>query len=420
MATAVLMPELGESVDEATITQWLKQVGDEVREFEPLVEVNTDKVDTEIPSPASGTVLKILAAPEQIVQAGMTLAWIGIPGEALPDGGGMPAAAAPKPEMEAEPEAINLQASTPASPPVLRMRPGRHPEFGYVSPVVARIVSEHNLDLKSVNGTGKDGRITKNDVLAYLDERPSHPGPAIALPGLTAGPSLPPPVAPGEVVRLTNMRKLIADHMVMSKRTSPHVTTVMEADMSKIAAHRAVNKPVFSRDGVNLTYTAYFIAAIASALRLHPMVNSSWSEDGIHLHREINIGMATALETDGLIVPVIKQADNLSLLGLARQVNDLANRARQKQLQPDDVRGGTFTLTNHGTSGSLFATPIINQPQCGILGVGMMQKRVVVINDAIAIRPMVYISFTFDHRILDGASADYFLSAVKENLETWS
>ena len=416
MATAVLMPELGESVDEATITQWLKQVGDEVREFEPLVEVNTDKVDTEIPSPAGGTVLKILAGPEQVVQAGMTLAWIGEPGESIPDGSGpLPVSVPPEavPQAEASPAAV-------APVQDLKLRPGRHPEFGYVSPVVARMVSENGLDLKSIPGTGMDGRITKNDVLAHLEGR-TQPAQAAAPPAAVTAPQpAVQPAAPGEIVKLTTMRRMIADHMVMSKRTSPHVTTVMEADMSKVVAHRAVNKPVFARDGVNLTFTAYFISAIASALKRHPAVNSSWGEDGIHLHRDINIGMATALEADGLIVPVIKQADGLSLLGLARKINDLAERARRKQLQPEEVRAGTFTLTNHGTSGSLFATPIINQPQCGILGVGMMQKRVIVIDDAIAIRPMVYISLTFDHRILDGASADYFLGAVKENLEKWS
>ncbi len=420
MATAVLMPELGESVDEATITQWLKKVGDEVSEFEPLVEVNTDKVDTEIPSPASGTILQILAGADQVVQAGTTLAWIGEPGEVVPDSPAGLSAEQSRAETKQEPVAI--PASEPAadraevSPVVMKLRPGRHPEFGYISPVVAKMVAEHNLDLNLVTGTGKDGRVTKSDVMTYLEATPVSERSAPVQPfSKPAEPAL-----PGEVVRLSTMRKMIADHMVMSKQASPHVTTVMEADLSNVVAHRAAHKPVFARDEVNLTYTAYFISAIAAALKLHPMVNSSWGEDGIHLHKDINIGMATALEGDGLIVPVIKGADELSLLGIARKVNDLARRARQKQLQPDEVRGGTFTLTNHGTSGSLFATPIINQPQCGILGVGMMQKRVVVINDAIAIRPMVYISFTFDHRILDGAIADYFLGAVKEKLENWS
>jgi 2-oxoglutarate dehydrogenase E2 component (dihydrolipoamide succinyltransferase) len=212
--------------------------------------------------------------------------------------------------------------------------------------------------------------------------------------------------------------------MVHSKHTSPHVTTVMEVDLSRVVAHREANKAAFARDGANLTFTAYFIAAIVAALKAYPIVNSSWGEEGIHIHPEINIGMATSLGEEGLIVPVIKQADGLSLLGLARAVNDLAQRARAHKLQPDEVKGGTFTLTNHGISGSLFATPIINQPQCGILGVGAIQKRPVVISDdklgdVIAIRPMVYVSLTFDHRILDGATADWFLAKVVESLKNW-
>jgi 2-oxoglutarate dehydrogenase E2 component (dihydrolipoamide succinyltransferase) len=217
--------------------------------------------------------------------------------------------------------------------------------------------------------------------------------------------------------------------MVHSKRTSPHVTTVMEADLSRVTAHRSANKGAFARDGANLTYTVYFISTIVSALKAYPIVNSSWTNEGVLLHREINIGMAVSLGEDGLIVPVIKHADGLSLLGLARAVNDLADRARARQLKPDEVKGGTFTLTNHGTTGSLFATPIINQPQCAILGVGAIQKRVVVVTsspgegdglDAIAIRPMAYVSLTFDHRILDGAVADYFLGKVVELLQNWN
>ena len=216
---------------------------------------------------------------------------------------------------------------------------------------------------------------------------------------------------------LNPVRQAIANHMVHSKHTSPHVTTVMEVDFSHVVADRQANKDAFARDGVRLTYTAYFIAATVSALKAYPIVNSSWSEEGVVIHSSINIGMATSLGEEGLIVPVIKNADQLSLLGLARSVNDLANRARAKQLQPDEVKDGTFTITNHGISGSLFATPIINQPQCAILGVGAIQKRVVVVGDAIAIRPMVYVSLTFDHRILDGAVADNFLAKVVESLQ---
>jgi 2-oxoglutarate dehydrogenase E2 component (dihydrolipoamide succinyltransferase) len=222
------------------------------------------------------------------------------------------------------------------------------------------------------------------------------------------------------LIKHTAIRKQIAEHMVMSRHTAPHVLTVMEADMSRVAKHRSASKEMFGRDGVNLTFTAYFMMAIVAGLKTYPNVNSSWTDEGTLVHKEINLGMATSLGEEGLIVPVIKGADNLSLLAMARTVNDLAARARSKRLQPDDVKGGTFTLTNHGISGSLFAFPVINQPQCGILGVGAMQKRVVVIDDAIAIRPMVYLSFVFDHRILDGASADWFLTKVKETLENWA
>lgn len=221
------------------------------------------------------------------------------------------------------------------------------------------------------------------------------------------------------------MRKAIAEHMLMSKTVAPHVSTIMEVDMTRVAAHRNANKDAFSSQGVNLTFTAYFVAAAVAALKAYPLVNSSWSADGVRIYDAINIGMAVSLGEDGLIVPVIKNADNLSLLGIARVVNDLANRARARKLQPDEVKGGTFTITNHGVSGSLFATPIINQPQCAILGIGMIQKRPVVITDAnlgdvLAIRTMMYISLTFDHRIIDGAIADTFLSKVVDTLQKWS
>jgi 2-oxoglutarate dehydrogenase E2 component (dihydrolipoamide succinyltransferase) len=228
-----------------------------------------------------------------------------------------------------------------------------------------------------------------------------------------------PDAIPGTVMKLNPVRKAIAEHMVRSKHTSPHVTTIMEADMSAVSAHRAANKAAFAQQGVNLTFTAYFVAAIAAACEAYPIVNSSWSEEGVAIHGQINVGIATALEPDGLIVPVIKNAGGASLMEIARAVNDLSGRARAKQLKPEEVQGGTITLTNHGTSGSLFATPIINQPQCAILGTGAIQKRAVVINDAIAIRPMVYLGLTFDHRILDGAVADYFLGTIKYTLENW-
>ncbi len=417
MPTKVLLPQFGESVEEGTITRWLKAEGDTVEEFEPLVEVNTDKVDTEVPSPIAGVVLKILVEEGVTAEAGTLLAWIGERDEDVP-------------EADLEPEQATVIApEQPESMPVEQTaprRPGRDAQLGFISPVVAKMVREHNLDLTQITGTGGGGRITKKDVTAYLEAGPptetgipARLGTAAPTAAATGAPEPALTASPGELVRLTPVRRAIAEHMVRSKHTSPHVTTVMEADLTPVVAHRAAHKAIYARDGVNLTYTAYLVAATASALKNYPLVNSSWTEGGVQLHRDINIGMATSLAEEGLIVPVIRGADGLSLLGVARAVNDLASRARGKQLQPQEVQGGTFTITNHGISGSLFATPVINQPQCAILGVGMIQKRAVVINDAIAIRPMVYISLTFDHRILDGAIADQFLSSIVQSLQNW-
>jgi len=292
-------------------------------------------------------------------------------------------------------------------------------DIGFISPVVAKIAAEHGVNLSQVQGSGLNGRITKNDVLSYVEGQKSNVESQVSQPS-NLQPFNIKPTEGDQLIKHTVIRKQIAEHMVISKQTSPHVLTVMEADMSRVAKHRSANKEIFGRDQVNLTFTAYFIMAIVAGLKAYPNVNSSWTEEGILVHKAVNIGMATSLGQEGLIVPVIKDADNLSLLAMARMVNDLANRARSKKLHPEDVKGGTFTLTNHGTSGSLFAFPVINQPQSGILGVGAMQKRVVVIDEAIAIRPMVYLSFVFDHRILDGASADWFLAKVKETLENWT
>jgi 2-oxoglutarate dehydrogenase E2 component (dihydrolipoamide succinyltransferase) len=407
MATKVLVPLLGEGVEEVTVIKWLKKEGDSVSELEPLLEVNTDKVDTEIPAPVSGTVLKILAEEGIPAKVGEVLAFIGKPGEsveaATAQGSGARSTKEEKPQIKED--------LKPDTSYVTR-------EIGFISPVVARIAAEHGVDLQQVQGTGLNGRITKNDVLAFVESGKSK----VTTPAQPPSPVEPTvmPATGDQVIKHTVIRKQIAEHMVMSKHTSPHVLTVMEADMSRVAKHRSANKDIFARDGVNLTFTAYFMTAIVAGLKTYPNVNSSWTDEGILVHKAVNIGMATSLGEEGLIVPVIKNADNLSLLAMARAVNDLANRARAKKLQPDEVKGGTFTLTNHGTSGSLFAFPVINQPQSGILGVGAMQKRVVVIDEAIAIRPMVYLSFVFDHRILDGASADAFLVRVKETLENWA
>ena len=407
MATKVLVPLLGEGVEEVTVIKWLKKEGDSVKELEPLLEVNTDKVDTEIPAPASGTVLKIMAEEGVPAKVGAVLAFIGKAGETV-ESGGVESVSASKVESQVEGQ------KSVQKPLTFDVRPST--DLGFISPVVAKIAAEHGVNLQQVAGTGLNGRITKNDVLNFVESGKSKVESRISQPA-TFQPSN---LQPGTLIKHSPIRKSIAEHMVMSKHTSPHVLTVMEADMSRVAKHRALNKEIFARDGVNLTFTAYFMMAVVAGLKSYPTVNSSWSDEGLLIHKSVNIGMATSLGEEGLIVPVIKGADNHSLLAMARSVNDLANRARSKKLQPDDVKGGTFTLTNHGISGSLLAYPVINQPQCGILGIGAMQKRVVVIDDAIAIRPMVYLSFVFDHRILDGASADWFLAKVKETLENWN
>ena len=402
MATKVLVPRLGEGVDEVIVTKWLKHAGDSVNEFEPLLEVESDKVTVEVPAPASGVILKIEIEEGQVAKVGEALAVIGAAGENLDR------------DEVAKALKVEVQKSVDTQPVTFDLQPSTN--AGFISPVVAKIAAEHGVNLSQVQGTGLSGRITKNDVVSYVEGQRSQ----VANQNLQPSSLQPATFQPDSFVKHTAIRKSIAAHMVESKHTSPHVLTVMEADMSRVVKHRAANKSAFERDGVNLTFTAYFISAIVAGLKAYPLVNSSWSDEGVLIHKAINIGMAASLGEEGLIVPVIKGADNFSLLAMARSVNDLANRARSKKLQPDEVKGGTFTLTNHGVSGSLFAFPVINQPQCGILGVGAMQKRVIVIDDAIAIRPMVYLSFVFDHRILDGASADWFLAKVKETLENWN
>ncbi len=346
-------------------------------------------------------------------KVGAVLAFIGEPGEEV-DGGQLAVDSEESESTMSQPDVVAKQQPADHQPPTTNK------ELGFVSPVVAKIAAEHGVNLQQVQGTGLNGRITKNDVLAFVEGSMSKTQGQTVQPATFQPPNLK-PLKGDQLIKHTTIRKQIADHMVMSKHTSPHVLTVMEVDMSKVVKHRAANKEIFARDGVKLTFTAYFMSAIVAGLKAYPNVNSSWSDEGVLVHKAVNVGMATSLGEDGLIVPVIKNADDLSLLAMMRSVNDLANRARSKKLQPDDVKGGTFTLTNHGVSGSLFAFPVINQPQCGILGVGAMQKRVVVTeDDAIAVRPMVYLSFVFDHRILDGASADWFLAKVKETLENWN
>ena len=464
MPTNVIMPQLGESVVEGTVTRWLKREGETVHEFEPLLEVSTDKVDTEIPAPASGVLLKIYIPEGETVDRGTLLAVIGQADEKVSDDS--PSVGEAHGSSLHAQNASNGAAHTPDSLPV---NGGRNGYSGHMTPVVARMVSEYKIDLSQVKGTGRGGRITKKDVEAYLARRKVAPEavaeevppweqpvegdlfkptveygvevtqearpvgtryipPSVSEPSPATLPRLHPvePIpqaADGELVALTPMRKNIAEHMQRSKHTSPHVTTVFEIDMSAVLAHREANKDDFAKNGVNLTLTAYFVAAVVEGLRAVPTLNAQWTDEGVYLHRPMNVGIAVALD-GGLIVPVIKNAQDLNLMGIARAVNDLASRARNKQLKPDEVQGGTFSITNHGVSGSLFATPIINQPQAGILGVGLMEKRVKVITDAngsdmIAIRPCVYVSLTFDHRIADGATADGFLLTLKQRMEGW-
>lgn len=424
MATSVIMPEMGEGVIEGTIARWLKKEGDSIEEFEPILEIETDKVTTEATAEVAGTLLKIFVEEGETVPVGTLLAYVGEPGETVADAEGAgdesEAISVPQQEQAAEVAASGARGNGGRATPTLQDE--EMPYADWASPVVKRIAEEHDVDLSLVQGSGRGGRTTKRDILAYLEQRekaPDRPAPQPAARPASSPAARPQVVAmPGELLPHSNMRRSIADHMVRSKQTSPHVTTVFEVDFSAVAAHRAAHKAQFARDDVRLTFTPYIVAATVQALKAHPMVNSTWQDDGVLLKKEINIGMATALD-DGLIVPVIKNADHYNLLGLARQVNDLAERARSNQLKPAEVQGGTFSITNHGISGSLFATPIINQPQCGILGIGKIEKRVKVINDAIAIRPLAYVSFTFDHRILDGASADYFVAEFKEIIEGW-
>ncbi len=441
MAVIVKMPQLGESVVEGTVARWLKLPGDHVDKFEPLLEISTDKIDTEVPSPATGILLEIIAPEGKTVSVGSVLAHIGEAGEQI-DGAN---ASSPR-VAQTTPSTIPQNSFQNDNTVETTAKPsGRK----FVSPVVARMAAEHKLDLSTLTGTGAGGRVTKQDVLAYLesgrptnDNRPTtndgedqtvmpivRPQPSGADLREAAPEISPPALGPDEVLSpLTAMRRAIAQHMVQSKQTSPHVASIFEVDMTAVVQHRAATKHILAGKGINLTYTPYFVAAAATALRAVPEVNSRFSDAGIVLNRRIHIGIAVALE-QGLIVPVIRDADEKNLQGLARAVNELAAQARQGKLAPDAIKGGTFTITNHGVGGSLIGTPIINQPQAAILGVGAIVKRPIVrsstksllpsADDAIVIRPMCYLSFSFDHRILDGARADQFLTIIKQTLENW-
>jgi len=459
MAVDVVMPQMGESIFEGTITKWLKKPGDKVERDEPLFEISTDKVDAEIPSPSAG-VLKEIKIPEgQTVPIQTVVAVIDGDGAAAAQAPA-PATAAAKPAPAAAPAPPTARpaASAPPPAPAAVSAPAAAPASGsgaeriHSSPLVRRLAKEHGVDLASLEGTGAGGRITKQDIEAVIAGQ-SGAAPAVsAAPSAAARPTPPPPApapvaAPGapavhgsqflpalqvavpreriyfgnyEIHPLSVMRQKIAEHMVASKHVSPHVYSVDEIDMTKVAAIRAKAKAEFEqRYETKLTFMPFFVKAAVAGLRAYPTLNSSLDGTNVVLHKEINIGMAVALDW-GLIVPVIKNADEKNLLGIQRTLNDLAERARTKKLKPEEVQEGTFSITNPGVFGGLFGLPVISQPNVGILGLGAIEKRPVVIDDAIAIRSMCYVTLSYDHRVVDGAIAHQFLHKVKETLENWS
>jgi pyruvate dehydrogenase E2 component (dihydrolipoamide acetyltransferase) len=461
MAHDVVMPQMGESIAEGTVSKWLKNVGDKVERDEPLLEISTDKVDAEIPSPAAGVLTEILAKEGDTVPVNAVVARIAAEGEAsAPAPAPAPAptpepAAAPaeakaaeekkEPEQKAADEAMEqeVKQEAPAVQPAAEEEESAEVSSlderrrTKSSPLVRKIAKENNIDVSQVQGTGISGRVTKNDILDFI-QQPKPAAPAAAA-QTAPQPSAPQPSAPpqayqapqtprvqfaeGQSTRiepLSVMRRKIAQHMVASKQTSAHVATVFELDFTNVDRLRRKHKDAYAERGVKLTYMPFIVQAVIAGLRDFPVLNASLDENNIVYHRELNIGIAVALDW-GLIVPVLKRADELNILGVARAMNDLGERARTKKLMPDDVQGGTFTITNPGVYGGLFGLPIINQPQVAILGVGGIQKRPVVVEskdgDSIAIRSMAYFSLSFDHRLIDGAVADQFMARVKAVIE---
>jgi len=421
------MPQMGESIAEGTIVRWIKKVGDKVDRDEPLFEISTDKVDAEIPAPAAGVLAEIRAREGETVPVNSVVAIIGAAGEvkAAP----APAAAPPAPAPAVEREALAERPATAAHPAAAEPpAKAERPEDAIrqrSSPLVRKIAKEHNVDIAQIAGSGIAGRVTKDDILGFLSgQRPEGKGqpaaPAFAAPA-SAGPTHAPAPArqTGDAVeKMSVMRKRIAEHMIASRRTSAHVHSVFEVNFSRVDKIRQARKGEFEQAGAKLTYLSFIIKATVDALRQMPVINASIDGDSVVYHKDVNLGIAVALDW-GLIVPVVKNADEKNLLGLSRAVADLAARARAKQLKPDEVQGGTFTITNPGVFGALLGTPIINQPQVAILGIGAVEKRAVVIDDAIAIRPMAYLTLGYDHRLIDGAVADQFMSIVKRTLEQW-
>jgi pyruvate dehydrogenase E2 component (dihydrolipoamide acetyltransferase) len=458
VSTSVKMPQLGETVIEGTILKWLKKEGESIDVDEPLFEISTDKVDTEVPSPAGGTVSKILVPEGETVSVGTELAQIDEGGSANGEAsastegvsGASPdaaAAAPPAPAHEPSPEPQPAAASSVASPPTpsnvaatsatganssvgapARPAPSEGPRSQILSPVVRKLAEENRVDLSQVQGTGAGGRITRNDVLNYVDGGAA-PSPAPASSPAPVAPHAPAQTAPApqiaaagereEIVPMSHIRKAIATHMVQSLQTSARAWNMVEVDLEHVAKLRErAKEPFKQREGFNLTYMPFVSRAVCEALLTFPMVNAELRGEEIVVRRYVNLGIAVSID-DGLIVPVIKDADSMNLVGLARAINDVAVRARAKQLKPDEVHGGTFSITNPGPFGSILSVPIINQPQSAILAFDAVEKRPVVIDDAIAIRHRVYLSLSWDHRVIDGALASQFLGRLKQNLETW-
>jgi pyruvate dehydrogenase E2 component (dihydrolipoyllysine-residue acetyltransferase) len=420
------MPQMGESIAEGTIVRWIKKEGDQVARDEPLFEISTDKVDAEIPSPAAGIVDEIRVHEGETVPVNSVVAIIrqgdekqskkvAGNGTATPPTQAPPAPPAPDSAVPA-PAATTQPVAPPSEVPPAAGIESRIRQRS--SPLVRKIAKDRNIDISTIHGTGIAGRVTKRDILDFIAGSDPTTATAAARPAPPA-PSLPQSSGlPGQTQPMSVMRKRIAEHMVLSRRTSAHVHSVFEVNFHRVAQIREAKKAEYEKAGVKLTYLSFILKAVVEGLKAVPIVNASIDGDNIVYHEEVNIGIAVALEW-GLIVPVIKKADGSNLLGLSRAVIDLAARARNKQLKPDEVSGGTFTVTNPGVFGALFGMPIINQPQVAILGVGNVEKRPVVIDDAIAIRPMAYLTLGYDHRLIDGAVADQFMSHVKQTLENW-
>jgi len=436
MPTDIVMPQMGESIFEGTITKWLKKPGDKVQRDEPLFEISTDKVDAEIPAPASGVLQDIKVVEGNTVQVNTVVGTIAGDGEVAVASPAPPKASASAPALPAK---TQMAAPPPAASVEVQAAAGAEEEeddHARSSPLVRKIAREHNLNLSQVPGTGMGGRITKQDIMAFL-ERPEFSAtapavsagvsaPAASAPVSSPRPAAPPPATvPGDAIPMTQMRKIIAQRMVESRRTSAHVHCMFEVDITRIVQLRNKTKSAFEqRHGARLTFMPFFVRAVIIALQQFPIVNASIEGENIRYHRHVNVGIAVALDW-GLIVPALKNADELNFLGLQRGISDLGERARSKKLKPEEVEGSTFTVTNPGQFGAVFGLPIINQPNSAILGVGGITKTPLVVtdndgNDSIAIRSVVHLTLGYDHRLIDGAVADQFMAFVKKTLENWS